>query len=115
MNKRLPLLLSLLALILLAASIAYWVLQLYKPEQRRLAAAPSTAQAAPSPDAAATLIGGHDVQVAMPLLVLVRVTVMIMMAVAVVMQVAMGLLRQIDLGRCLVRMPPPEQLAGEEP
>ena len=59
MNKRLPLLLSLLALILLAASIAYWVLQLYKPEQRPLAAAPSTAQAEPSPDAAATLFGGQ--------------------------------------------------------
>jgi general secretion pathway protein C len=59
MNKRLPLLFSLLALILLAASIAYWVLQLYKPEQRPLAAAPATAQAEPSPDAAATLFGGQ--------------------------------------------------------
>ncbi|MBQ5942027.1 MULTISPECIES: hypothetical protein [unclassified Massilia] len=59
MNKRLPLLLSLLALILLAASIAYWVLQLYKPEQRPLAAAPVTAQAEPGPDAAATLFGGQ--------------------------------------------------------
>ncbi|MBQ5950001.1 hypothetical protein [Massilia sp. ST3] len=59
MNKRLPLLLSLLALILLAASIAYWVLQLYKPEQRPLAAAPVVSQAEPSPDAAATLFGGQ--------------------------------------------------------
>lgn len=59
MNKRLPLLLSLLALILLAASIAYWVLQLYKPEQRPLAAAPIASQAEPSPDAAATLFGGQ--------------------------------------------------------
>lgn len=59
MNKRLPLLLSLLALILLAASIAYWVLQLYKPEQRPLAAAPVAAQAEPGPDAAATLFGGQ--------------------------------------------------------
>lgn len=59
MNKRLPILFSLLALILLAASIAYWVLQLYKPEQRPLAAAPSTSMAEPSPDAAATLFGGQ--------------------------------------------------------
>ena len=59
MNKRLPLLLSLLALILLAASIAFWVLQLYKPEQRPLAAAPVATQPPPSPEAAATLFGGQ--------------------------------------------------------
>ncbi len=59
MNKRLPLLLSLLALILLATSIAYWVLQLYKPEQRPLAAAPVATQPPPSPEAAATLFGGQ--------------------------------------------------------
>ncbi|OON60054.1 hypothetical protein B0920_22590 [Massilia sp. KIM] len=59
MNKRLPLLLTLFALILLAASIAYWILQLYKPEQRPLAAAPIASQAEPSPDAAATLFGGQ--------------------------------------------------------
>lgn len=63
MNKRLPLLLSLLALILLAASIAYWVLQLVKPEQRPLAAAPVASQPEPSPDAAATLFGGQPTQV----------------------------------------------------
>ena len=59
MNKRLPLLLSLLALIVLAASIAYWVLQLYKPEQRPLAAASVASQPEPSPEAAATLFGGQ--------------------------------------------------------
>jgi len=59
MNKRLPLLLTLLALIVLAASGAYWVLQLYKPEQRPLAAAPMATQSAPSPEAAATLFGGQ--------------------------------------------------------
>ena len=48
-----------LALILLAASIAYWVLQLYKPEQRPLAAAPAAGLAEPGPDAAATLFGGQ--------------------------------------------------------
>jgi general secretion pathway protein C len=63
MNKRLPLLLSLLALILLAASIAYWVLQLYKPEQRPLAAAPVATQPPPSLDAAAMLFGGQPTAV----------------------------------------------------
>ncbi|WP_229407894.1 type II secretion system protein N [Massilia puerhi] len=58
-----PLLLSLLALILLAASIAYWVLQLYKPEQRPLAAAPVASQPAPSPEAAAGLFGGQPTAV----------------------------------------------------
>jgi general secretion pathway protein C len=64
MNKRLPILLSLLALILLAASIAYWVLQLYQPQQRPLAAAPVVSQPAPSPDAAATLFGGQPMAAA---------------------------------------------------
>ena len=36
--KRLPLLFSLLAVIALSASIAYWVMQLYKPAQRPLTA-----------------------------------------------------------------------------
>ena len=40
MNKRLPLLLSLLGVILLAASLAYWILQLYQPPQRPIAAVP---------------------------------------------------------------------------
>jgi general secretion pathway protein C len=59
MNKRLPLLLSLLGVILLAASLAYWILQLYQPPQRPLAAAPASAMAEPSIDAAATLFGGQ--------------------------------------------------------
>jgi len=63
MNKRLPFLLSLLALILLAVSIAYWVLQLYKPEQRPLAVAPLASQPAPSPEAAAFLFGGQPTAV----------------------------------------------------
>ncbi|WP_051971947.1 type II secretion system protein N [Massilia sp. 9096] len=59
MNKRLPILLSLLGVILLAASIAYWVLQLVQPPQRPMAAV-QTAQAADPPiDAAATLFGGQ--------------------------------------------------------
>jgi len=64
MNKRLPLLFTLLALVLLVASVAYWFLQLYKPEQRPLAPAPSVAQAEPSPEAAAYLFGGQPTAVA---------------------------------------------------
>ncbi|WLI89275.1 type II secretion system protein N [Massilia sp. R2A-15] len=57
--KRLPLLLSFLALIVLSASIAYWVLQLYQPAQRPLAAAPAPAMPPPGIDAAASLFGGQ--------------------------------------------------------
>ena len=57
--KRMPLLLTLLALVALSASIAYWVLQLYKPDQRPLAAAPVAQLPQPSVDAAATLFGGQ--------------------------------------------------------
>lgn len=57
--KRLPLLLSLLAVILLSASIAYWVLQLYKPQQRPLTAPPVVAVPEPATDAAVTLFGGQ--------------------------------------------------------
>ncbi|PQO95713.1 hypothetical protein C5614_16670 [Massilia phosphatilytica] len=59
MNKRLPLLLSLLGVILLAASLAYWILQLYQPPQRPIAAAPLAAMPDPTIDAAATLFGGQ--------------------------------------------------------
>lgn len=61
--KRLPLLLTLIALLVLAASLAYWVLQLYKPQQRPLAAAPVAAVPEPAVDAAATLFGGEAVAV----------------------------------------------------
>lgn len=57
--KRMPLLLTLLALVALSASIAYWVLQLYKPDQRPLAVAPVAALPEPAVDAAATLFGGQ--------------------------------------------------------
>jgi general secretion pathway protein C len=59
MNKRLPLLLSLLGVILLAASIAYWILQLYQPPQRPIAAVPVAQMPDPAIDAAATLFGGQ--------------------------------------------------------
>lgn len=64
MNKRLPLLFTLLALILLVASCAYWFLQLYKPAQRPLAPSPVVTQAEPGPDAAAYLFGGQPTAVA---------------------------------------------------
>lgn len=57
--KRLPIVLTLVALIALAASVAYWILQFYKPPQRPLAAAPVAALPDPSMDAAATLFGGQ--------------------------------------------------------
>jgi general secretion pathway protein C len=59
MNKRLPLILSLVGVILLAVSLAYWVLQLYQPPQRPLAAVPPSTMPDPPIDAAATLFGGQ--------------------------------------------------------
>ena len=61
MNQRMPLLLSLLAVIAMSASIAYWFLQLYKPEQRPLSVPPPVALAEPAADAAGTLFGGQAV------------------------------------------------------
>jgi len=61
--KRLPLIFSLLAVIALSASIAYWVMELYKPKQRPLAAMTEAVMPDPSPDAAATLFGGQAVTV----------------------------------------------------
>ena len=59
--KRLPLIFSLLAVIALSASIAYWVMELYKPKQRPLAAMAEASMPEPAPDAAATLFGGQAV------------------------------------------------------
>jgi general secretion pathway protein C len=59
--KRMPLLMTLLALIVLSVSSAYWAMQLYKPAQRPLAAAPAAAMPDPAIDAAATLFGGQQV------------------------------------------------------
>jgi len=57
--KRLPLLLTLLALVFVAVSATYWGMQLYKPQQRAIAAAPPAGIPEPAPDAAATLFGGQ--------------------------------------------------------
>ena len=59
--KRLPLLFTLLALVFLAVSATYWGMQLYKPQQRPIAAVQTAALPEPSPDAAATLFGGQAV------------------------------------------------------
>jgi general secretion pathway protein C len=59
--KRLPILMSLVAVIALSASIAYWALELYKPAQRPMAAIADARAPDPAPDAAATLFGGQAV------------------------------------------------------
>ena len=57
--KRLPLLATVLALIALSASIAYWLMALNPPPQRPIAPAPLAVVPPPSVDAAATLFGGQ--------------------------------------------------------
>lgn len=57
--KRLPLLFTLLALVVLSVSAAYWTLQLYQPDQRPLAAAAPAAAPELAADAAASLFGGQ--------------------------------------------------------
>ncbi|MES2126941.1 MAG: type II secretion system protein N [Pseudomonadota bacterium] len=57
--KRLPFILSLLAVIALSASLTYWGLQFYKPAERPLAAPPAPAAHEAPIDAAAFLLGGQ--------------------------------------------------------
>jgi general secretion pathway protein C len=57
--KRLPIVLSLLAMVVLASSIAYWVIALYHFPQRSIVAPPQAALPDPPVDAAATLFGGQ--------------------------------------------------------
>jgi len=57
--KRLPLLLTVLAVVLLSASLAYWGLQLFKPRQRAIAAPPVQPALALNLDAAKGLFGGQ--------------------------------------------------------
>lgn len=59
--KRLPLLSSFIAVVALSASLAYWALQLFKPVQRPISAAPLQAMPEAPPDAAAGLFGGQAV------------------------------------------------------
>jgi general secretion pathway protein C len=57
--KRLPLIVTVLAVVLLSASLAYWGLQLFKPQQRAIAAPPPAPALAPNIDAAKGLFGGQ--------------------------------------------------------
>ncbi len=57
--KRLPLLMSFLALAALSASLAYWALQLFKPAQRPLSVVASQGAPELGPEAAAGLFGGR--------------------------------------------------------
>jgi general secretion pathway protein C len=57
--KRMPIVLSLIAVVLLSASIAYWVMQFFQGEQRPIVAVASAPDPVPAPDAAATLFGGQ--------------------------------------------------------
>ena len=59
--KRLPLILNVLAVAALSASCAYWALQLYKPEQRPIAAPPPSALPEPAVASATGLFGGAQV------------------------------------------------------
>jgi general secretion pathway protein C len=57
--KRMPLVVTVLAVALLSASLAYWVLQLNQPPQRAIAAPPPAAAAVLNLDAAKGLFGGQ--------------------------------------------------------
>src|SRR5471032_2643719 len=57
--KRLPLLLTVVAVVALSASLAYWGLQLFKPQQRPIAVLPPPAPLPPGIDAARGLFGGQ--------------------------------------------------------
>ncbi|MFS2061372.1 type II secretion system protein N [Duganella sp. CT11-72] len=57
--KRLPLFVTVLAVVLLSASLAYWGLQLFKPQQRAIAAPPAPPAMALNIDAAKGLFGGQ--------------------------------------------------------
>lgn len=57
--KRLPLLVTVLAVVLLSASLAYWALQLFKPAQRALAPPPAPLAMPVNLEAAKGLFGGQ--------------------------------------------------------
>jgi len=57
--KRLPLFVTVLAVVLLSASLAYWGLQMFKPQQRAIAAPPAPPAMALNIDAAKGLFGGQ--------------------------------------------------------
>lgn len=59
MKRRMPLLVTFLAVVLLSASLAYWVLQLNQPAQRAIAAPPPPPPVVLNLDAAKGLFGGQ--------------------------------------------------------
>ncbi|MFT5642628.1 MAG: general secretion pathway protein C [Janthinobacterium sp.] len=62
--KRLPVLLSFIVVLALSASLAYWTMQLFKPPQRLIAAAPVPSVAEPRLESAIALFGGQQVAIA---------------------------------------------------
>jgi len=62
--KRLPFIFTVVAVAALAASLAYWALQMFKPAQRPIAPMQIAAAPAPSLEAAKGLFGGQVAQVA---------------------------------------------------
>ena len=62
--KRLPVLVSLIAVLALSSSLAYWAMQLLKPPERPIAPAPVQSAPSASLQAAATLFGGQPVAIA---------------------------------------------------
>lgn len=57
--KRMPIVLSLIAVVFLSASIAYWVMQFFQGDQRPIVAVANAPDPVPAPEAAATLFGGQ--------------------------------------------------------
>jgi general secretion pathway protein C len=57
--KRLPLICTVVAVVVLAASLAYWGLQLFKPKQRPMAPLPVAQAPEPNLDAGRGLFGGQ--------------------------------------------------------
>ncbi|WP_426162439.1 type II secretion system protein N [Pseudoduganella sp. R-34] len=57
--KRLPLICSVAAVVVLSASLAYWGMQLFKPKQRPIAAVPVAQAPEANMDAARGLFGGN--------------------------------------------------------
>jgi len=62
--KRLPLFFTVLAVVALSASLAYWGLQFFKPPQRAIAAVPVQAAPEANIEAAKGLFGGQEVAAA---------------------------------------------------
>jgi general secretion pathway protein C len=58
--KRMPQITSFILFIALCVSAAYWVMQIFNPPQRTVAAPPQSNQTGADLNAAASLLGGHS-------------------------------------------------------